>query len=94
VKKRRPGKEPDLPKDHARRVSSAFEDLDKRLPQPVSAEAREKIDGLREAVAAGDSTKARAHLSEVKQRHGWLYTELASHPEISALINELALWGF
>jgi hypothetical protein len=36
----------------------------------------------------------RESLSAVRDRHGWLYRELAEHPELSNLLNELALWGF
>ena len=34
------------------------------------------------------------HLDSVKESDSWLYRELTLHPDIAALINELAVWGF
>ena len=46
------------------------------------------------AVAAGDADGMRLQLAQVKEHHGWIYEELARHPDVAALVNELALWGF
>ena len=52
------------------------------------------VEKLREAAANKDAGKVREHMGEVQQRHGWLYRELAEHPGIATLLDELALWGF
>jgi hypothetical protein len=76
------------------RVAEAFEDLHQALGDSLPHPARESLEKLRDAVAAQDAERARQHLLEVKEKHGWLYTQLAEHPEVAALINELAIWGF
>jgi hypothetical protein len=45
-------------------------------------------------MAEGDTARARQELSDARERHGWLYDELARHPAVAALVHELALWGF
>ncbi len=86
---------PPAPDDtHAERVGAAFDDLSSRLGERLGAEERGAVDGLREAAARKDAEAARARLTDVKERHGWLYRELTAHPQIAALIDELALWGF
>jgi len=32
-------------------------------------------------------------LKELRDQHGWLYRELASHPRLANLLDELALLG-
>lgn len=76
------------------RVAEALGDLHQALGDSLSQPARESLEKLRHAVAAGDRDRAREHLREVQEKHGWLYNQLASHPEIAALLNELAIWGF
>jgi hypothetical protein len=49
---------------------------------------------LRDAASRKDREGLREHLTEAKERHGWLYRELAAHPELATLLDELALWGF
>ena len=56
--------------------------------------ARESVERLREAAASRDAEKMREHMGEVREQHGWLYRELAEHPAIATLLDELALWGF
>ena len=48
---------------------------------------------VREAAEARDGERLRGHLNDLSKRHGWLYRELASHPEIANLLDELALLG-
>jgi hypothetical protein len=79
---------------HETRVHGAFESLHRRVKDRLDEEARGSVDGLRDAAARRDAEEMRRHLATVQERHGWLYRELAAHPEISELVNELALWGF
>ncbi len=76
------------------RVAEALGDLHQALGDTLSPPASESLQKLRDAVAAGDREKAREHLQDVREKHGWLYNQLANHPEVAALINELAIWGF
>ena len=87
---------PPGPGDAARkgRVAEAFNDFHQTLGDSLPHPARESLEKLRDAVAAQDAEQARRHLLDVKEKHGWLYTQLAEHPEVAALINELAIWGF
>ena len=79
---------------HSLRVHGAFDSLDARVGDRLDPEARGHVDRLRDAAARRDSEELRSHLTSVQEKHGWLYRELAAHPEISELFNELALWGF
>jgi hypothetical protein len=36
----------------------------------------------------------RTHMESLREQHGWLYKELAAHPQVATLLDELALWGF
>jgi len=91
----RPG--PAAPKtdsgERSRRIHEAFDDLDASLGERGTPEARASVEKLRSAVLIGDAALVRDHLSDVKVRHGWLYTELTLHPRIAKLVNELALMG-
>ena len=80
--------------DRKGRVAEAFRDLHQTLGDSLPHPARESLEKLRDAVAEQDAERARRHLLQVKEEHGWLYTQLANHPEVAALINELAIWGF
>lgn len=80
--------------EHPERVQRAFDALQERLGERPTEEERERLARLREAAEARDAEGMRGHLTEVKERHGWLYEELAAHPDLAALVNELALWGF
>jgi len=35
----------------------------------------------------------RNELHAVKEEHGWLFEEMAKHPDLAALVNELARLG-
>ena len=80
--------------DHSARVQEAFDSLHQKLGDRLDSGARESVEKLREAAARKDADKVREHMGEVQERHGWLYRELAEHPEIATLLDELALWGF
>ncbi len=80
--------------DHTERVREAFDAFHEKLGERLDETARESVERLRQAATGKDAEKLREHLGEVKERHGWLYRELAEHPAIATLLNELALWGF
>jgi hypothetical protein len=80
--------------DHSARIREAFDSLDQKLGDRLDPGARESVEKLREAAASRDAEKVREQMGEVRQQHGWLYRELAEHPEIATLLDELALWGF
>lgn len=82
------------PEDHTARVREAFDSLHERVAQRLDPEARESIQRLRDAAAEKNADEMRERLADVKERHGWLYRELAEHPKIALLLDELALWGF
>lgn len=80
--------------DHDARVENAFGALRRKVGDRLDDGTRRTLDDLRSAASAKDAAKLREGLSTVQERHGWLYRELAEHPDISTLLNELALWGF
>jgi hypothetical protein len=80
--------------DHSARVQEAFDSLHQKLGDRLDGGARESVEKLREAAANKDADKVREHMDEVRERHGWLYRELAEHPGIATMLDELALWGF
>jgi Tfp pilus assembly protein PilO len=80
--------------DHESRVQEAFDAFHEKVGERLDDKARDSVEKLRAAAAEKDTEKLREQLGEVKERHGWLYRELAEHPEIATLLDELALWGF
>jgi Tfp pilus assembly protein PilO len=80
--------------EHATRVHDAFDALQERLAGRLDDQSRESLAALRAAAAEKNAEQMRAELTAVQERHGWLYRELAEHPEIATLLDELALWGF
>jgi hypothetical protein len=90
----RPDADPDPSNsDHAKRVHGAFDALQERLAGRLDTGARESLTALRTAAARRDAGRMRAELEGVQQHHGWLYRELAEHPQVAMLLDELALWG-
>jgi hypothetical protein len=85
--------DPEKPDEHAARVRETFDSLHATLGEKLDAEARESVEKLRAAAALKDGAALRAQLTDVRQRHGWLYRELVAHPRLSALLDELALLG-
>jgi len=81
------------PDDHASRVHASFDELHAKVGPKLDASSREAIDRVRAAAASKDIAALRTHVDELKERHGWLYTELATHPRIANLLDELALIG-
>jgi len=86
-------KSTDSEQEHAGRVRGAFDSFSEHLHEKLDDETRESVDKLRRAASAKDADTLRRHLTEVRDRHSWLYRELVEHPEIAALLDELALLG-
>ncbi|HEY6050321.1 MAG TPA: hypothetical protein VIZ58_03670 [Thermoanaerobaculia bacterium] len=80
--------------DHETRVRDAFDSLHRNIGERLDGSARTSFDGLRDAAERRDRESLRRELTAVQEKHGWLYRELAEHPVLSNLLNELALWGF
>jgi hypothetical protein len=80
-------------RDHAERVHGAFDSFTKHLHEKLDDETRESVEKLRLAASQKDADTIRRHLTDVRDRHGWLYRELAEHPQIATLLDELALLG-
>jgi hypothetical protein len=80
--------------DHSARVQEAFDSFHQKIGDRLDSGARESVERLREAAARKDADRVREHMGEVREQHGWLYRELAEHPAIATLLDELALWGF
>ncbi len=81
------------PGDRATRVRAAFEDLRAALGERSTPETRAALEKLRESVLGGDAVRVRRELEDVREKYGWLYAELARHPRVAELVNELALFG-
>ena len=75
------------------RVRKAFESFTQSVHERLDDEARGSVERLKEAASARDGEALRRHLGEMRERHSWLYRELAAHPEIATLLDELALMG-
>ena len=81
-------------RDHGARVESAFDALHRKVDDRLDDDSRRTFENLRTAASEKDAARLREGLASVQERHGWLYRELAEHPAVSNLLNELALWGF
>jgi hypothetical protein len=79
---------------HASRVEEAFASFLGKHGERLDEPGQGLLDGMREAAARKDRERLRAHLAEARESHGWLYRELAAHPQLATLLDELALWGF
>jgi hypothetical protein len=86
-------KSTDSDRVHAGRVRGAFDSFSDRLHGKLDDETRESVEKLRQAASEKDADTLRRHLTEVRDRHSWLYRELVEHPEIASLLDELALLG-
>ena len=81
------------PDDHVSRVRESFDDLHAQVGSRLDASGRDAMEKIREAAASRDAAALRAHLADLRERHGWLYKELAAHPRVANLLDELALLG-
>jgi hypothetical protein len=79
---------------HRVRVNDAFDAFADQHGDRLDAPGQGLLDRLRSAATDRDRERLRAHLTEAKEKHGWLYRELAEHPALATLLDELALWGF
>ena len=86
----------DRDSEHGGRVRRIFASLEERLGggKDLGVEARASLDRLRSAAEKRDKDALRAELEKAREEHGWLYKEMATHPDLASLVNELALWGF
>ena len=84
----------DQPQDpHAARVGASFDALHEKVGSKLDAEARDAMAKIRQAAADRNGEALRTGLKDLRDRHGWLYRELATHPELANLLDELALIG-
>jgi hypothetical protein len=81
------------PDDHASRVNASFDALHEKVGSKLDDASRAAIDRVKSAAVSKDADALRTHVGELKERHGWLYKELATHPQIANLLDELALLG-
>ncbi len=79
--------------EHAARVHESFDSLHAQVGSRIDDEGRAAIEKLRSAAAARDGDALRAGLKDLRDRHGWLYRELAAHPRLANLLDDLALLG-
>jgi len=79
--------------EHAERVSSSFEALHEKVGSKLDADAREAMEKLQQAAAERNGDALRTGLKDLRDRHSWLYRELAAHPQVATLLDELALIG-
>jgi hypothetical protein len=87
-----PGSPP--PDEHEARVHEAFDAFHEKLGTRLEGPALESVERIRKAAAERDAEKMREQMTTIQEHHGWLYRELAEHPAIANLLDELALWGF
>ena len=80
--------------NHVERVHASFDALNQKVGRHLDADARTAIEKVRTAAVERDRDAMREHMDALRERHGWLYKELAAHPQVATLLDELALWGF
>jgi len=78
---------------HETRVRKAFESFHREVGERLDARARESLADVRDAATTKDGERLRRQLNDLSRHHSWLYRELASHPEVANLLDELALLG-
>ena len=85
--------QPNADRDHAGRVSGAFESLEQTLG-PRFTEEEQRVRGIRQAALKRDRAEVEKHLATAKRESSWLYDELMKHPGVSAIMRELSIMGF
>ena len=83
----------DRDEEHAARVRESFDSLHDKVGARMDERQREALENLRAAAQARDGEALRKGLKDLRDRHGWLYRELAEHPRVANLLDELALLG-
>jgi hypothetical protein len=81
------------PDDRAARVNASFDELDAQVGSRLDDASRAAMERVRAAAAGGDHEALKQHVGALRQEHGWLYRELAAHPQIANWLDELALLG-
>ena len=81
-------------KTHETRVDEAFDAFLGQHGERLDADGHSLLGQMRDAASQKSQDRLREHLTEARERHGWLYRELAAHPQLANLLDELALWGF
>jgi hypothetical protein len=79
--------------EHAERVRESFDSLHDKVGARMNESQRAALENLRAAAHARDGDALRKGLKDLRDRHGWLYRELAEHPRVANLLDELALLG-
>jgi hypothetical protein len=81
--------------DHEAKVRDSFDSLYERdlVRGRIDDAGRDAVEKLRAAAAARDGEALRRGLKDLRDQHGWLYRELAEHPRLANLLDELALLG-
>ena len=80
---------------HETNVRESFESLyeQEQVRGRIDDSGRDALEKLRAAAAARDGAALRTGLKDLRDQHGWLYRELASHPRLANLLDDLALLG-
>jgi hypothetical protein len=80
---------------HQKNVRESFESLYEReqVRGRIDDSGRDALEKLRTAAAARDGAALRTGLKDLRDQHGWLYRELAAHPRLANLLDDLALLG-
>ena len=81
--------------EHESKVHESFDSLYEKdqVRGRLDDAGRDALEKLRAAAAARNGEALRTGLKELRDQHGWLYRELATHPRLSNLLDELALLG-
>jgi hypothetical protein len=79
--------------EHAERVRESFDSLHDKVSARMDEDQRAALEKLRAAAQARDGEALRKGLKDLRDQHGWLYRELAEHPRVANLLDELALLG-
>ena len=86
----------DEPRDeHESHVHESFDSLYEKdeVRGRIDDAGRDALEKLRAAAAARDGDALRKGLKGLRDEHGWLYRELAAHPRLANLLDDLALLG-
>ena len=81
--------------EHENRIRESFDSLYERdgVRGKIDDASRDAVEKLRAAAAAKDGDALRRGLKTLRDEHGWLYRELAAHPRLANLLDDLALLG-
>jgi hypothetical protein len=79
--------------DHAARVRESFDAFHQKVGGKLDDASRAAIEQVRTAATDRNGAALRTGLKDLRDQHGWLYRELATHPTLANLLDELALIG-